>query len=356
MSDNGCRENICTYGVKLFVVLFGVIGIIFSIVAAESCDFISFIDTDGNPPEMAEDPPFDTALAASVGIFRYSITDAYTEDIGGGGDTSTITTNAGCVSYEYMFFEQTGYPSIATAQFCALIAPMLAVAGLLANLVDFCICNFNGSNMFGSLFLIGACMLSAGTFLLVADPAFCFEDSELECTVGSGVYYSIGSTIFYFISSILLFCAPQADPFCYNFGFKTKNSKTETAKPERKRRRSRSGDDGKEVLQAPQAIPHTTTIVNIMIDDDTKIKKQNSSSITTKSKKQKEKKQKENDDDDDDDNEVTEVPQSIPHSTTTGNIMIDDDTKIKKQNSSNITTKSKKQREKKQKEKKKQTA
>jgi hypothetical protein len=118
---------------------------------------------------MAEDPPFNTALAGSVGIFGYTITEgAYNKTT----DSYGATTDGNCVGYEYMFFGQTGYPSLATSQFCVLIAPILAGIGLFANLVDFCVCNFRGSNLIGSLFFIGASLLSAGTFLLLADPAF----------------------------------------------------------------------------------------------------------------------------------------------------------------------------------------
>jgi len=120
------------------------------------------IDTDGNPPDLAE-PPFDTALAASVGIFGYIITDVYNE-------TGPVTN--GCVSYEYIFAQQTEYPSLATAQFCALISPLLAGIAIFANLVDFCVCNFVGSYMIGSLLFLAASGLSAGTFALLADPAF----------------------------------------------------------------------------------------------------------------------------------------------------------------------------------------
>ena len=128
------------------------------------------VDTDGNPPDMAEDPPFNTALAGSVGIFGYTITEgAYDEASSSYGATTTIGK---CVGYEYTFFGQSSYPSLATSQFCVLIAPILAGIGLFANLVDFCVCNFTGSNLIGSLFFIGASLLSAGTFCLLADPAF----------------------------------------------------------------------------------------------------------------------------------------------------------------------------------------
>ena len=129
----------------------------------------SVVDTDGNPPDMAEDPPFNTALAGSVGIFGYTITEGWYNET---ANSYGATTGGQCATYEDMFFGQTGYPSLATSQFCVLVAPILAGIGLFANLVDFCVCNFSGSNLIGSLFFISASLVSAGTFLLLADPAF----------------------------------------------------------------------------------------------------------------------------------------------------------------------------------------
>jgi hypothetical protein len=120
------------------------------------------IDTDGNPPEMAEDPPFDVALSGNVGIFGYEITRYF--DRGGGGD--------GCLAYDENFGQQKAYPSVATAQFCALLAPIFAGIGIFACAVDCCVCNFGGSFLCASLFFAIACGLQAGTFTLLADPAF----------------------------------------------------------------------------------------------------------------------------------------------------------------------------------------
>ena len=78
----------------------------------------------------------------------------------------------GCVSYAFTFAQQTEYPSLATAQFCALISPILAGIGIFANLVDLCVCNFVGSYMIGSLIFLAASGISAGTFTLLADPVF----------------------------------------------------------------------------------------------------------------------------------------------------------------------------------------
>lgn len=217
MVNRGCGQNYCAYGVKFFVALCGSTGIVFSILGANSCEFISFIDTNGNPSDMAEHPPFDTAIAGSVGIFRYSITE---------GIDGLPPVSDGCVSYQVMFAQQTGYPTLATAQYCTAISPLLAAIGIFANLVDLCVCNFVGSFVIGSLTFLAASAISGGAFALLADPTFCLEDTELKCSVGNGVYYIVGSTIFYLISGLFLFCSPPSDPFCYNFGCRKKNYRT----------------------------------------------------------------------------------------------------------------------------------
>lgn len=45
-----------------------------------------------------------------------------------------------------------------------------------------------------------------------------FEDSELECDQGKGVYLSATAVVLFFVASCLLCCSPRADPFCFNFG------------------------------------------------------------------------------------------------------------------------------------------
>lgn len=120
-------------------------------------------DTDGDPPDMAEDPPFNQALAAHVGLFGYDITNVFN---GAGPGTD------GCVQYDAYFAKQVGYPSLATAQFCALLSPIFAGIALFACAVDLCVCNFNGSFMIAGLLFALATGLQAGTFTLLADPAF----------------------------------------------------------------------------------------------------------------------------------------------------------------------------------------
>jgi hypothetical protein len=123
------------------------------------------VDTDGNPPDDAEDPPFNTVLAANVGIFNYEVI-----QLANGG-----TRDFGCVAYDDKFAKQTGYPSIATAQFCALIAPIIASFAVFAALFDVCVCQFPGSFVISTVLFLAAAAIQAGTFTLIADPAFWYE-------------------------------------------------------------------------------------------------------------------------------------------------------------------------------------
>lgn len=132
-----------------------------------TCEFISFQDTDGNPPDRAEDPPFNNALSANVGIFKYEITE-FPNRLG----------TSGCIKYDDRFAQMTGYPSVATAQFCALIAPIMAGLGIFATVADFCACNFPGSYLISSVLFLLAGTIQAGTFTMVADPAFWYVPSR----------------------------------------------------------------------------------------------------------------------------------------------------------------------------------
>jgi hypothetical protein len=111
---------------------------------------------------MAEEPPFNSALSANVGLFGYQILDVFN------GASGT----QGCVAYEDNFGKQTAYPSLATAQFCALFAPIFGGIATIACSVDLCVLNFNGSFLIAGLFFAIATGLQAATFTLLADPAF----------------------------------------------------------------------------------------------------------------------------------------------------------------------------------------
>lgn len=90
---------------------------------------------------------------------------------------------------------------------------MTAIA-IVLTLIDFCICTFRGSSIFGGVFYFLAMAVQCGVFGIIADPVFCFEDSELECTIGSEMYLCIAAVIFYFLATCFSCCAPYSDP-CY---------------------------------------------------------------------------------------------------------------------------------------------
>ncbi|VEU39303.1 unnamed protein product [Pseudo-nitzschia multistriata] len=84
----------------------------------------------------------------------------------------------------------------------------MVVIGIFATLVDHCLRSiFASSRIQSSIFLV-ASGISAGTLILLTDPACYSDDMELKCSVGDGAFYSIGSTVLYFISSLLLSWIP----------------------------------------------------------------------------------------------------------------------------------------------------
>jgi hypothetical protein len=147
---------------RSLTVILAFVGIILSWMASQTCEFISYLDEDGTPPDSAEDPPFNLAVAADVGIFHYEITQHEAGTTGLGG----------CIPYELRFASQQDYPSLATAQICAVIGPCFAAFGAIFTLMDFCVFNFPGSFTVASLFLLVGSGVQAGVFTLIADPVF----------------------------------------------------------------------------------------------------------------------------------------------------------------------------------------
>src|SRR5210317_1678014 len=67
-----------------------------------------------------------------------------------------------------------GYPSLTSAQFCSVFAPILTAIAIVLTLIDFCICTFRGSSIFGGVFYFLAMAVQCGVFGIIADPVFCF--------------------------------------------------------------------------------------------------------------------------------------------------------------------------------------
>ena len=135
--------------------IFGLIAIVCSGKAASTCEFISFENTSGKPWLSNNlQPPFDTAMAAHVGIFKYEILESIT-----GTETN------GCINYEDRFIGMKDtYEALASAQFCALLAPIFGGLGVFLYVV------WDESLVSGTMCLAAA-GIQAGTFSMLADPS-----------------------------------------------------------------------------------------------------------------------------------------------------------------------------------------
>jgi hypothetical protein len=157
--------------VRLLVLGLGVAGVILSYIAADTCEFISFENQRGTPWDNLE-APFDQAVSAHVGIFGYEILDF--------GSNGTGTTTGKCVEYDDRFADMIDYyESIAAAQFCAIVAPSLALFAMALNLFEFFVCGFYGSFIFSSMLYLLAAGIQAGTFSMLAEPAIWYV--YLDC-------------------------------------------------------------------------------------------------------------------------------------------------------------------------------
>lgn len=233
-------QNFCSYILKTLAIVFGLVGIIFTAEAGNGCDFLKVEDTDGDILDFIRDGErssfvFGTATRMRVGIFMYEVLE---------GNVSP------CQDYPQKFFDIEGYPSISWAQVCSVFAPILCVIAVVLTLIDFCICTFRGSRIFGGIFYFLAMLVQCGVFAIVADPVFCFEDDELQCTVGSELYLCITAVVFYFLATCFSCCAPYSDP-CYKTALKKKDK------------------DGDGVVQR-QSTTTTTTVkrATVVLDND----------------------------------------------------------------------------------------
>eukprot|EP00934_Nitzschia_sp_Nitz4_P001485 Nitzschia sp. Nitz4//scaffold7_size249615//221099//222010//NITZ4_001210-RA/size249615-augustus-gene-0.42-mRNA-1//-1//CDS//3329558541//1485//frame0 len=198
------KQNCIPYFLKFLTLAVAFVTISLSWAASNTCDFISVQDQDGNPLDGAEYPPFDQAIAANVGILRYEITNSV---------NGSVTAESECVSYQQRWLDQE-YPSVASAQLCAVVAPSLALMGVLWSLCDIFVCNFPGSSIFPAILFLVASGTQLGTFTLIADPVFCFGDSDLSCSPKRGIYWSAASVLLFFVVSIMTCTIPFADPIC----------------------------------------------------------------------------------------------------------------------------------------------
>ena len=123
---------------------------------------------------------------------------------------------------------------ITTSQFCVVIAPSFAFIAMVLTTIESC-CYFGifrGSFVTMSILLLLASFLQSLTFLIFAEPTFCFNNNG--CGVGRGGIYSACSAFAFFMSCLLLCCSPIPVPclerYCYRSSSYSSSSRTNTSR------------------------------------------------------------------------------------------------------------------------------
>ena len=127
-----------------------------SLLAAMSCSFFSFENVTGEP-WIGLTPPFDSTIAADIGLFRYEITNSL--------DVTEMTGE--CVSYENVLTDLTGQgvELWVAAEFCAIIALVLSGLAFFVNLIEVICCNYPFSCLIAAIMLFAAFVMQLCTFL-----------------------------------------------------------------------------------------------------------------------------------------------------------------------------------------------
>jgi hypothetical protein len=177
----------------------GAAAIVSSVFAIYSCQFFSYRTLDGQPWEGFE-PPFDKLTSASVGLFSYSELTS---------DDENILFGDQCIQYED--WSEAGHNShFYIGQWCSMFAPAAGFLAWVQLFMEIFCCRLRGSFLLVSIFFLIASALQACTFLIFADAEFCFKaESQNQCQLKTGAWYSVGSTAAYLILAILSTSLPS---------------------------------------------------------------------------------------------------------------------------------------------------
>lgn len=142
----------------LFLIL-GAGAITLSLFSIYSCQFFSYRALDGEPFEGLS-PPFDELSKASVGLFQYSKT----------SDSSGIFGEE-CIKYDdWKEVGQQRYFYV--AQWCSIVAPVVAFLALIQILFECCMCRVRGSYMLIRFFFFSAGLVQMCSFFIFAETQF----------------------------------------------------------------------------------------------------------------------------------------------------------------------------------------
>mmetsp|Transcript_22873 Transcript_22873/g.54212 ORF Transcript_22873/g.54212 Transcript_22873/m.54212 type:complete len:359 (-) Transcript_22873:5205-6281(-) len=294
------------------ILILGWGGIVVSILASVStCEFLKYqiatttaVETtmpssssSSQSPSSSSrlDSPFDGTITGWVGIFQFSIlefntneTDERTNSNSSSSSeevqavsssitntntntnitdsNSTITQmvnfNTGeCVWYERQFVDATN-AFIITSQFCAIIAPSLAFIAMLITTIESCCFSgiFRGSFVTTSILLLLAAFIQSLTFLIFAEPTFCFNNNG--CGVGLGGIYSACAACAFFMACLLFCCSPIPVPYLARSSYsssRTNNNSTNNDRPGKQPQDEPQSGRMQENLEDPEETAPTIT-------------------------------------------------------------------------------------------------
>lgn len=180
-----------------FVILcVAALGIILSLTTTTGCSFLHFENNSGvASQELSE--PFELATEGYIGLFGYEVTKV---------DFSGVPEK--CESYP----SSVSFEVLTAGRIVSIAAPIFAVIGVIITLFDTCIGHYFGCFIMSAFMYLIACGLQACTFVLLAEPTFCY-DAPHNCSVGSAGIQSAFACTFYWMCTVLTCCFPRPDPY-----------------------------------------------------------------------------------------------------------------------------------------------
>lgn len=191
-----CKKDQCGVIGRVFVYIFGFIGIAFSLLTVFSCQFVSYFTLDGAVPNTLPSP-FTLTDTANVGLFRWDNLDEEVE-------------NTGCVYYtndEINSFDS----AFRTAQIVGYVAVICAALALFLGTIEFVCCRFCCSKFFMSFLMIFAMITQALTFAIYTADNLCTNGRF--CKMQNGAIFSIVAAGCYFVCSIVVCACPKPVPW-----------------------------------------------------------------------------------------------------------------------------------------------
>jgi len=114
-----------------------------------------------------------------------------------------------CVFYEKQFWNSSFNEYFLTAQFSAIVAPVLGFLAWIAVFSELLCCQYRGSFVVQNILFLLAFIVQWCTFFLFGQTGFCFHDGAMKCEWKAGSILSIAAGGLYYICSILLCCMPR---------------------------------------------------------------------------------------------------------------------------------------------------